>query len=195
MPLDRAAVSWRALAGRQVAAWRAATPRCVAAGGVAVALLLSLLGGCDREGRPIEHLGMGRLKPGLSVQADVLDVFGTPDRIVAAADGVRILQFPMGPAGARTFFAWIGPDGRLIEVRNVLVAETFAKVRPGLSQDDVQLLLGRPGSKIPRPLRQQSDWTWRCLEGGDTKQFSVTFDAEGKVTSAGVEPIQPEGGR
>jgi len=111
---------------------------------VLTAALLAMA--CDQQGRPIEHPGMDRLKPGISGELDVRGVFGVPEMIIEERDGSRTFQYPQGPQGPRTFFATFAADGRLIRVWNVLVAETFAKVVPGMARDDVRLLLGRPGA-------------------------------------------------
>jgi len=65
---------------------------------IAAALLLAPAAvACDPPGRPIEHPGLERLKPGISGELDVRGVFGVPGAIVEAGDGSRGLQCPLGP--------------------------------------------------------------------------------------------------
>jgi len=151
---------------------------------------------CDQQGRPIEHTGMDRLKPGMSGELDVRGVFGVPELIIEERSGSRVFQYPQGPEGPRTFFAVIGADGKLVRVWNVLVAETFAKVSPGMSRDDVRLLLGRPGTERPFVLKRQTAWEWKFV-GDDhgTKVFYVMFDEAGRVASSGVEDPSLSSGR
>lgn len=155
----------------------------------AVAALLVALAAvaCDQTGQPLEHPGLDRLKPGVSGEAEVRGVFGVPDLIVEERDGSRVFQFPLGPEGVRTFFAVIGADGRLVRVWNVLVPETFARVRPGMSRDDVRLLLGRHGAEKSYRLKRQTAWEWKFAEGSSTRVFFVMFDEAGRVVASGVE--------
>ncbi|MBK9244888.1 MAG: outer membrane protein assembly factor BamE [Burkholderiales bacterium] len=144
--------------------------------------------GCDQQGRPIEHPGLDRLKPGVSGEADVRGVFGVPETIIQGRDGTRTLQYPLGPQGPRTFFAVIGPDGKLIEVWNVLVPETFARITPGMTRDEVRVLLGRPGSEQSYPLKRQTAWEWKYIgEMHRDHVFFVMFDETGRVVSTGSE--------
>lgn len=151
--------------------------------------------GCDQQGRPIEHWGMDRLAPGVSTEADVRGVFGVPDMIVEERDGSRVFHYPQGPQGTRTFFAIIGADGKLVRVWNVLVPETFAQVKPGMSRDDVRLLLGRHGAEQRYPLKRQTAWEWQIVEDNSTKVFYVMFDDAGKVVASGIENPALSSGR
>lgn len=145
------------------------------------------LSACDQQGRPLEHWGIERLQAGVSSEADVRGVFGEPDAVMQEGDGSRVYQFPQGPQGSRTFFAVIGPDGKLVRVWNVLVAETFAKVLPGMSGGDVLRLLGRPGGEQHYALKRETAWEWRFVDGNATKVFVVMFDGAGRVVSTGIE--------
>lgn len=164
---------------------------------IGAALLAVLLAvACDQQGRPIEHPGLDRLKPGISGELDVRGVFGVPEMIVEERDGTRTFQYPQGPQGPRTFFATLGADGRLVRVWNVLVPETFARVTPGMSRDDVRLLLGRPGSEQSYPLKRQTAWEWKYIgEMHRDHVFYVMFDEAGKVVSTGSEDPSLSSGR
>jgi outer membrane protein assembly factor BamE (lipoprotein component of BamABCDE complex) len=159
---------------------------------LAVALLLAA---CDQYGRPLEHPGLDRLKPGVSTELDVRGVFGVPDLVVEERDGNRVFHYPQGPEGPRTFFAVLGADGRLVRVWNVLVPETFAQVRPGMTRDDVRLLLGRHGQEKAYNLKRQTAWEWKFVDGNSTKLFYVMFDAAGRVVESGIEDPSLSSGR
>lgn len=154
----------------------------------AAVLAAALLAACDQQGRPLEHPGLDRLKPGVSGEADVRGIFGVPETIVQDRDGARTLQFPLGPEGPRTFFAIIGADGKLVRVWNVLVPETFARITPGMSREEVRVLLGRPGSVQSYPLKRQTAWEWKYIgEMHRDHIFYVMFDESGRVVSTGSE--------
>lgn len=157
--------------------------------------LAALLTACDQYGRPLEHPGIDRLKPGISGEQDVRGVFGVPEMIIEERDGKRTLQYPQGPEGPRTFFATLAPDGKLIRVWNVLVPETFTKIVPGMPRDDVRLLLGRPGKQQYYELKRQTAWEWKIIDAQSDKRFFVMFDEAGKVVSTGIEDPTLSSGR
>jgi len=157
-------------------------------------MMLVLLAACDQQGRLLEWPGIDKLKPGQSTELDVGQVLGLPDVVMEQKDGGKLLQFPKGPEGVATFFAVLGPDGKLVSVRNVLKQDTFSKIQPGMSRPDVLALLGRPGREQAQPLKQQTALEWKISEGGDAKLFVVMFSADGKVVSSGIESSTRGGG-
>ena len=65
----------------------------------------------------------------------------------------------------------------------VLTAATFAKIRMGMSEDEVRRLLGKPGQVAVFPLKPETVWSWKWREGGVTEEgiFNVHFDQNLKV--------------
>ncbi len=61
------------------------------------------------------------------------------------------------------------------------------RCRRGMKELDVLVMLGRPGRTEKYPLKQQSAWEWRFLDGHDTRLFVVTFDAGSTVVGTAVE--------
>ncbi len=151
------------------------------------AALLAL--SCDRYGRPIEEFALEKLAKGVSTEADVRLAMGQPDTVWEEPDGSRILEYPKGPEGARTWTFTIGKDGKLVDYRNVLTEESFARIRPGMSQDEVRRLLGRPRTVVQFKLKSEEVWDWRYLpkDSTESRLFNVHFDiASGKVTRTSV---------
>lgn len=159
----------------------------------AFALTLAL-GACDQQGRPLDWPGLDKLKPGQSTELDVRQVLGLPDVVVDQPGGGKLLQFPKGPEGVSTFFAVLGPDGKLVSVKNVLTHDTFNQIKAGMSRADALALLGRPAREHAYPLKQQVAMEWTINDSGEKKLFVVTLSADGKVVSSGVEPISRGGG-
>ncbi|HJV52250.1 MAG TPA: outer membrane protein assembly factor BamE [Noviherbaspirillum sp.] len=138
--------------------------------------------GCDRQGRPIEEFGLDKLEKGISTEGDVRIVMGEPDT-VREEDGMRILEYPKGPEGARTWFFYIGRSGKLQDYKQVLTEENFARIRPGMSKEEVRSMLGRPRSVMQFKLKNEEVWDWRYLSNGAVRLFNVQFDmATGKVS-------------
>lgn len=151
----------------------------------ALAALVSV-GACDPSGKPYEDLRLGRLKVGESTEQDVVALFGAP-AAVRPLPGGKGLVYPLGPQGAHTLLLRIGPDGRYQGRENLLTRENFGRITRGMAGDEVAALLGPPGSRQGYPLKQQTAWEWRFLDGNDTRLFVVMFDATGRVVSTAIE--------
>lgn len=140
------------------------------------AWLLALLG-CEPR--------MSELEPGVSTAAEVKRIMGAPTFEWKAPDGTVTREFPRGPSGSVTYMADLGPDGVLKGIRQVLAEGYFAKIRPGLSQEEVRRLIGRPAETMPFPLKQEEVWSWKFAPGsGEKWHFHVHFDLEGRVVAA-----------
>ena len=153
---------------------------------VVLAALGGLWAGCDEQ-------RIAKLEEGVATEADVRRQFGEPERVRDEADGSRTLEYSRQPAGRQNYLITIGPDGRMSALRQVLSARYFEMVQPGMAQQAVRDLLGRPAKRVPYRLSQTEVWDWRYLDGQQEKLFSVTFDAEGKVKSvARIDEIPGE---
>jgi len=142
----------------------------------------ALLFGCDREGKPIEHFGLDKLARGVSTEAEVRIVMGQPDSVREEPNGSRILEYPKSPFGHRTWMFDIGKDGKLVDYRQVLTEENFARVQSGMSREEVRRLLGKPRSVVPFQLQNEEVWDWLYLRGSTPRTFNVHFDIKsGKV--------------
>jgi outer membrane protein assembly factor BamE (lipoprotein component of BamABCDE complex) len=123
------------------------------------------------------------LTPGVTTEAQIRDQMGKPETERTFTDGSKRFEYPRGPEGLNTYFVDIGPDGLLVSVSQVLTAANFAKVRIGMSDDEVRRLLGKPGQVAVYPLKPETVWSWKWREGGVTEEgfFNVHFDAHQKV--------------
>ncbi len=120
------------------------------------------------------------LQPGLASLEDVLATMGTPTLRWNMAGGGVQLSYPRGPEGMHSFMAWIGRDGRLERIENVLVPEYFDRIRAGMLPDEVLQVLGPP---VPHwttffPVRQERVWEWRICDRFNPARFVVLMDAE-----------------
>jgi hypothetical protein len=153
------------------------------------ALALAALVGCDAQ-------RAARLQVGVSTEADVRREFGEPAAVFPEPDGTRTFEYPRQPEGQENWFITLGPDGRLRELRQVLTPPTFALVSAGMDKSQVRRLLGRPAKAQAFELRREEVWDWRYADAGESKMFSVTFDADGRVraTASGNDPRYEHGG-
>lgn len=139
---------------------------------VVVALVLAA---CDAR--------MLDLKPGVSTAADVTKAMGPHTLEWKEQDGGATWEFPRGPAGVVTYMVTLGKDGVLKEIRQVLTDANFARLQPGLSQDEVRRMVGRPAQTMKFPNLQEDVWSWK-YETGPNEQwmFHVHFSlADQKV--------------
>lgn len=124
------------------------------------------------------------LRPGVSTAEDAVRSMGEPAMEFANPDGSRSLAYPRGPLGVQTFMVDLGRDGRVLAVRQALTDETFNRIRPGMTQDEVLRLIGPPGDYMEFPRMRQVSWEWRYQDTWRyTAIFSVNFDANRVVVS------------
>ena len=139
--------------------------------------LISLLMGCDPQ-------KISELEEGVATEAAVRARFGEPAAVYAEAGGGQTFEYPRQPEGQRNYMITIGTDGRMSALRQVLAPAVFARVTPGLDKAQVRRLLGRPAKTQVYSMKQEEAWDWRYLDGAQSKQFSVTFDLQGRVLNA-----------
>jgi outer membrane protein assembly factor BamE (lipoprotein component of BamABCDE complex) len=146
---------------------------------VALLGLAALLGACDPQ-------RVAKLEEGVSTEVEVRKQFGDPVTITVEPDGSKTMDYPRQPEGWTNYVIQIGPDGKMSSLRQLLTADNFARVQPGLNQQEVRNLLGRPAKQQRFDLKKEEVWDWRFKNGQESKMFSVTFNTEGKVTATGV---------
>lgn len=148
--------------------------RLTAALAAAAISTLALLG-CDEQ-------KIKELEEGLSTEADVRAKFGEPERIWNEEDGSRTFEYNRQPAGARNYMITIGADGKMSALRQVLAPHAFAKVVPGMEENEVRRMLGKPAKMMTYKLKQETDWDWNYIDPPTREmQFTVTFGADGRV--------------
>ena len=156
------------------------TPLRVAAGTFAVVLLA----GCAARSPAFP--------PGTAM-SEVESRLGRPPNVVKAPDGDTVWQYPTGPTGQTTFIVRFGPDQRTKAAYQALTIEQFAKIKRGITRDQVRLLLGPPNETIIFSRMNEEVWSYRYqVSGSDNRIFNVHMDAStGYVrrTSDQVDPL------
>jgi len=146
--------------------------------------LLTLLG-CDRT---------NELRPGVSTTTEIIDKLGRPTmEWQEGAD--KVWEYPFTPEGTRNYMLTIGPGGVLKAMEQVLTPENFARVQPGMTQEQIRRLLGKPASMQFFALKQEEVWEWKeqsPLPSADMR-FNVYFSNTGVVTGTGRYEY-PKGG-
>ncbi len=155
---------------------------------VAIATLFG--SGCDREGKPVQEFGLDKLAVGISSEGEVRSVMGVPETTCEDDEGTRILEYPKGPAGSRTWIFTIDPKGKLVEYHQALTPQNFARIRPGMSRDDVRRLLGKPRTVVNFNRLKEEVWDYRYLDNHESRFFNVHMDqTTGKVTKTSTSEV------
>lgn len=142
-----------------------------------------LLFGCDKDGKPLQEPGLDRLQRGVSSEGEVIAVMGRPERVYEDSDGTRALQYPKGPAGTRTWEFLIDRNGVLRDYRQLLTEENFARIKPGMTREEVHRLLGRERTVARYQRKNEEVLDWRYLTPFGEHFFNVHFDmSTGRVT-------------
>ena len=117
---------------------------------------------------------------------DVLARMGPPETVRLLETGTR-LEYPSGPFGKQTWFVDLDgqdPMSRVIRVVQVLNEPNFSRIRPGMAQDEVRLLLGRPGEVQLLGRDRGQVWRYR-YENYLCQWFLVELSQEKTVRSTG----------
>lgn len=149
---------------------------------------LALLLGCDAK-------RIEKLEEGVSTEADVRAAFGEPENIWDEPGGARTLEYNRNPAGHRNYMVTIGTDGRMSALRQVLTPENFAKVKAGMTMEQVRRMLGKPARQHDFALKNEQAWDWRYLEPpNQSMMFTAYFDRDMRVsrTATAKDPEAPE---
>lgn len=152
------------------------------------ALLALAIAGCDPQ-------RIAQLQEGVSTEADVRARFGPPEHVWEGPGGERVFEYNRQPEGHHNYMISIAPDGRMTALRQVLDPASFARIRPGMTVEEVRRMLGQPMKKTPYALRNEYAWDWRYLQPPNTSMvFTVWFSPDDRVlrTTTAPDPEAPE---
>lgn len=126
------------------------------------------------------------IPPGAS-KTDVEAALGKPVDVVNAPGGEVVWQYPRGPVGQTTYMVTFGADGRAKGLTQALTWENFARVRPGMTRDEIRLAFGRPYTTVFYRNLGEEVWSYRYqIPVNGNRIFNVHFDAAtGRVRSTG----------
>jgi hypothetical protein len=144
--------------------------------GAAAALLL--LAGC------VSYGGYG-IVAGSDGESQVRASMGEPALQLRNADGTFAWAYPRGPTGYDTFMVHFTSAGKVRSIEKVLDLPHFARVTPGLDQDEVLRIVGPPGRTEEFPRSRELAWDYRFVDAwGYSSNFTVVYDAERRVKKA-----------
>jgi hypothetical protein len=108
---------------------------------------------------------------------------GAPGMSWNEPDGGKLLEYSGQPNGTFCHMIAIGPDGKVREIRQAFTEANFRRVVPGLTQDEVRRLLGRPEETLRFHLKPDEEvWTWRIDETTEKiEYFNAYFGRDGRL--------------
>jgi hypothetical protein len=137
--------------------------------------ILALLAGCE------SYSGRG-LKPGIAAETEVRSEMGAPAATWTTPVGY-VWAYPRGPLGLETFLVTFDESRKLVLIEQVLDDAHFARIKTGMTQDDVLHLIGPSVQiKVTYTLSDDTSWDYRYRDDWEQSAlFSVIFDQAGLV--------------
>ncbi|CAM3888997.1 hypothetical protein [Roseateles saccharophilus] len=137
----------------------------------ALALCTALLAGCATPDHD------GRLRQGVSQEADVVALYGQPRRVWPEGDGGRTLEYSSQPMGKHCYMVHLGADGRLIGIEDGLSPAGRARIEPGMTPEQVGRILGMERTRVFFRLSGEDVWDWTIEpdQSGYGMRFNVHF--------------------
>ncbi len=146
--------------------------------GLLSGLLAVFLPACDDN-------NFAKLTPGQSSMETVRQVMGPPTQEWREADGSQTWEYPRTPEGIVNYMVDFSPDKKLRAIRQVLSEEYFARVKPGMTREQIRRLLGKPAHERYFQLKKEHVWDWKIKsESGTDTYFNVSFDENGQVVKS-----------
>jgi endonuclease YncB( thermonuclease family) len=134
-------------------------------------LAAALLAGCAALQPPSFPPGTG--------MSEVEARLGKPPDVIKSADGDTVWQYPTGPIGQTTYMVRFGADQRAKGTYQALTLMQFAQIRTGMTQDEIRVLLGRPGEISTFSRMNEEVWSYHYqASASDNRIFNVHFDAK-----------------
>ncbi len=155
----------------------------------AMATSFLTLVGCDQQ-------KINGLEEGLSTEVEVRKAFGEPETIWPEADGSRTLEYPRQPMGHRNYMITIDSAGVMTALRQVVAPHVFEQIQPGMTQEQVRRMLGKPAKRMTYALKQETYWDWNWIDPPNREmEFTVTFGENGTVKRTASREKMPQGDR
>ena len=135
------------------------------------------------------------IEPGQTTEAQVLATYGQPTRRWQEAGGITILEYATQPMGVSCFMFSLDDQGRVTNVRDALSDTNLARVQVGMTEAEVDRLLGRHRGSEFFVLSGETVWDWNIPNYGPgvATRFNVHFK-EGRVVRASRDFIYGHGG-
>lgn len=117
---------------------------------------------------------------------------GKPEIVWEEEGGSKRLEYPRGPMGGKTWMVTINAEGKVAAIEQVLVASNIAKIKPGMTKDQVRRILGKPTQVNYYSLKKEEVWGWRWWETSQHEAFFNAHFADGDTVTSTSRNETPE---
>lgn len=126
------------------------------------------------------------MKPGTTA-VQVRQGMGVPTATYPLPDGGVRYEYARGPWGKHTYMIDFDAQARLVTSEQVLTENSFARIKPGQTRDQVLFTIGHPSNVQQVRFQNQTVWSYRydaifCL------WYQVSLSPEGQVLEVGYGP-------
>ncbi|PKO60099.1 MAG: hypothetical protein CVU25_00635 [Betaproteobacteria bacterium HGW-Betaproteobacteria-19] len=127
-----------------------------------------------------------------TTEAEALAARGEPSRRWQNDDTTTTLEYATQPYGHSCLMIQVDPGGIVLRQWDALSDDNLARVRKGMSPDEVSRLLGQHRSEQTFPLSGETVWDWniRNYGPGIATLFNVHF-MDGKVLRTSQSYVYP----
>jgi len=131
----------------------------------------------------------------LTSEAEALAVHGEPTRRHDNGDGTTTLEYATQPFGYTALMVTVDKAGAVLEQHDALSDKNLANVKPGMTRDEVDRLLGTHRSVQTFRLSGEEVWDWNIYNDGPgvATLFNVHF-IDGKVVRTSRTYVYPNDG-
>ena len=138
-------------------------------------LVVALLAGCVSDGR--------NLQPGVHDAPAVRAEMGAPAEVLKAQHGGEIWFYPRGRVGRQTFRVEFAPDGKLLNIDQVLYEKNFDRILDGkTTREELRQLLGPPYQEWLSMNGWETIWDYHYWWAGQQWVVHFGLDQKGVVT-------------
>ena len=142
---------------------------------LAAGFLAALVLGCASDGR--------RLRPGVDDTAAARAQMGPPAEVLSADHGGEIWFYPRGRVGRQTIRVEFAPDGKFLNVEQVLYEKNFDRIIDGkTTREEVRRMLGSPEFEWLAMNGWEMNWEYRYWWAQQPWVLFVGLDQKGIVT-------------
>lgn len=99
----------------------------------------------------------------------------------------RVSKLLAGLAAVLALAGCVHPDFAGMKDYWTLHTEDIQRLKPGMTQAEVQAILGKPPWRLDFPQRDEEIWSYRYLDQHIRMRSSVHFDGRGVLTKATQE--------
>lgn len=137
---------------------------------------------------------LGQLRPGASEAEATRLAHAAPGFEWKNADGTRTLEYSNEPVdGDACFMVTVDAAGKVLKVEQVVTDANIARIRTGMTQDEVRRILGAPRSVVHFPLSGEDVWDWNTGHGSVSLNL-IRFNAhfkQGQLVRTSTRTIDP----